>query len=467
MKTIKKNKMLALTSSAERIRSARVRGVSANVEITEQQAWSNEAWSLFDEVGELSYVVNALADRVGQASLFVGKADGVSRAPSILEDNEVPEAQEVLTFFGGGASNVGQLLSRASANLTVAGACYFVGIPREWMTNGKPNSNTYEEEIDFSSLVWEVLSTSEVQLNVTGNYKINFRGHNFDGVDPNSIYIVRVWDSHPRYWNQATSPVRPALPILREIVGLTQHVSAQIDSRLAGAGVLFVPEGVKAGTQSASGDFDEADAFTESLVDAMVTPIQDRGAASAIVPLVVSIPEDTAKDIKHVSFSNNLDKEAPALRSESIRRLALAMNMPPEVLLGSGSMNHWGAWLVEEDTIKTHVEPVLALICNALTLQILRPYLEAVGYSTEEANTLSVWYDISDLVSRPIRTEDAVKLYELGEISGKTLREASGFGEEDAPTPEEIAQRKETITEESSGETPVDVSRDIPDMPQL
>ena len=36
------------------------------------------------------------------------------------------------------------------------------------------------------------------------------------------------------------SPVRAALPILRELVGLTQHVSAQIDSRLAGAGMLVM-----------------------------------------------------------------------------------------------------------------------------------------------------------------------------------------------------------------------------------
>ena len=56
--------------------------------------------------------------------------------------------------------------------------------------------------------------------------------------------IIRSYRPHPRYHDQADSPVRSALPILREIALLNQHIGAQARSRLAGAGLLIVPSEV-------------------------------------------------------------------------------------------------------------------------------------------------------------------------------------------------------------------------------
>src|SRR3546814_7696452 len=104
-------------------------------------------------------------------------------------------------------------------------------------------------------------------------------------------------------------------------------------------------------------------------------------SAAAVVPLTVPIPDNgtgrAAADYVHFqTFSTPFDEETRELREEAIRRLALGQDAPPEVLLGLGSMNHWGAWLVKEDTITTHVEPPLARFCDALTTQFLRPVLQ-------------------------------------------------------------------------------------------
>jgi hypothetical protein len=44
-----------------------------------------------------------------------------------------------------------------------------------------------------------------------------------------------------------------------------------------------------------------------------------------------------------------------------------------------------------------------------------------------------IWYDVSDLVVRPNRGQDAMTLHEKGVISDTALRTATGFDESDAP----------------------------------
>src|SRR5699024_12144898 len=97
------------------------------------------------------------------------------------------------------------------------------------------------------------------------------------------------------------------------------------------------------------------DMFTEGLIEAMLTPIGDRASASAIVPLVVTVPDESVDKIKHISFSQPLDGTAQGLRDEAIRRLALGQDAPPELLLGTGNMNHWGGWPVQSETVETQI----------------------------------------------------------------------------------------------------------------
>jgi hypothetical protein len=134
-----------------------------------------------------------------------------------------------------------------------------------------------------------------------------------------------------------------------------------------------------------------------------------------------------------MSFANTLDGVALSLREEAIRRLALGLDAPPEVLLGTAAQNHWGAWLVREDVVSTHLEPPLALICDALTTQYLQPVLVGGGMDPDLARRYVVWYDVSHLVSRPNRFADAAVLYEKGVIGDAAFRQAGGFGDEDAP----------------------------------
>lgn len=425
----------SLVASARRVTGKQVKDRRG---FGKPEAWQDDAWEMYDLVGEQRFLANTLANRMAQAKFYVGRvADDPLEAPEPLDTDE-HVASVAFDKFGASAAMRAQMISRMGVNLFIPGDGYFVGIPK-WLL---PDSE--EEEPDdggepltsLDDLEWKMLSVSEVTRQ-QDDVLLRFGEEKADQVvvHPDDIFLIRVWRPHPRRWWQADSPTRSSLGVLRELVGLTMHISAQVDSRLAGAGILVVPQSARRAIAIATGldpDTDE-DPFTEALMEAMMTAIADRSSASAVVPLVITVPDDATGLFQHITFATPLDTEARNLRDEAIRRLALGEDAPPELLLGTGGMNHWGAWLVREDVVTTHLEPPLALICDAVTTQFLWPVLIEQGMDPDEAHEYVVWYDVSHLVQRPNRLADANALHDKGVLSDDTLREAAGFGETDAP----------------------------------
>lgn len=458
----------ALTAAASRPAQARVsrpRSGASPAAFHSQASlgslsWQAEAWAAYDEVGEERFLASTLAGRLSQARLYVqhkptaGPHSSLRDDPTDVTDTAAgPTAQlaeAVLAALGASQQDLGQMLQRLATNLFVAGEGWLVGVPRHVIDEVSPSSapavTAPSPDPALTDLVWRVLAVTEVS-SVGSDGRTVRLNLGTDGSAPvevpsSDVYMVRVWRPHPaRYW-EADSPTRACLPILRELIGLTRHISAQIDSRLAGAGILVVPSSASAALASDAADsnaYGAPDPFVAALMDSMLRPIENRDDASAVVPLVVTVPDEAADKMSHLTFSSALDSGARDLRDEAIRRLALAQDAPPELLLGSGAMNHWGAWLTREDTVTTHIEPVLALICDALTSQYLRPVLLSAGLSEEEVRTLSVGYDVSALVARPNRSEEALNLHRAGAVSDEALREASGFDDSDAKPLDERA----------------------------
>lgn len=427
------------------------------------RSWQAEAWAAYDEVGEERFLASTLSGRLSQARLYVQHKPPRGEHSSLRDDetdatDTAPTAvaalaEAVLAALGASQQDLGQMLQRLATNLFVAGEGWLVGVPAHLVPgidSTDPTQTAPSPDPALSDLVWKVLAVTEVTTvaaptpSAAGRVRLNL-GSDASApieVSTDEVYMIRIWRPHPaRYW-EADSPTRACLPILRELIGLTRHISAQIDSRLAGAGLLVVPSSASAALASDAADAyssGQPDPFVSALMESMLRPIENRDDASAVVPLVVTVPDEAADKVSHLTFSSALDSGARDLRDEAIRRLALAQDAPPELLLGSGAMNHWGAWLTREDTVTTHIEPVLALICEALTSQYLRPVLLSAGLSEDIVRTLSIGYDVSALVARPNRSEEALNLHKSGAISDEALREASGFDDSDEKPLEERA----------------------------
>jgi hypothetical protein len=407
---------------------------------------------MMDLVGEQHFLGTTLANQAAKARFYVGRMpEGANMidAPEPVEDEAL---QGMLESIGGGPVGFGQMVQRLCVNLWVAGDGWVVGIPKILMPDYKPEEDEDLEEgeeppalpnleegeaLDLNQLVWRMMSISEVTLHREGIVTLHLGEEESEKVtvDPDFLYMVRVWRPHPRRWWEADSPTRSSLPVLRELVGLTMHISAQVDSRLAGAGVFIVPASAARAMKVAAGipEDSQEDPFTDALIEAMLTPIGDRANASALVPLVITVPDEAAAHFQHITFAKPLDAEARSLRDEAIRRLALGQDAPPELLLGTGGMNHWGAWLVRDDVVTTHIEPPLALIADALTQQYLRPLMRANGYKPEDVKRHVIWYDVSDMIVRPNQAADALTLFDRNALSDEALRESMGFNEADAP----------------------------------
>lgn len=436
----------ALTAAATRLTKASMMDTPVKRKGYSKDDRISDAWDMFDLLGEQRFLATTLAGRMGQARLYLGRIDpdNPTADPERVEDE--PELMALVESLGNNPAQLGQFLTRIGVNLFVPGGLYLVGIPEDLFNDDGSIRELFPgevpgEDMDLASLEWHALSTREFTRKddekVVGVRLID--GRAFE-VDPDRLMVIHCWRPHPAEGWRYDSPVLSSLPVLRELVGLTMHVSAQIDSRLAGAGILLVADSVKTATMRNAGveaENEDDDPFTDALIEAMTTPISDRSSAAAVVPYVWTVPLKEGQKVEdlvsHLSFAGPLDPEARQLREEAIRRVALGEDAPPELLLGVAGMNHWGAWLVREDVITTHVEPPLAIFCDAVTREFLWTAAIAMGRSRDDAHRYVIWYSVDHLIARPNEFAEAKELHEAGVISDSVLRDAAGYDDDDAP----------------------------------
>jgi hypothetical protein len=421
-------------------------------------SWQTEAWEYYDSIGEIKYAFNLVASVVSRIRLYAAAISNPNEAPAPIQDvGKVDErlsaaAQRALdrlsSAFGGQAG----LLKDAALNLQVTGECYLVQIP-ERVGSGLPES-------------WDVRSVDELQIDSKGNYVINPRrdvgggggmmsqGNKEAILLPNKAFVGRIWRSHPRYTQEADSSLRGLLDLCAELLLLNRTFRATARSRL-NAGALYLPDGlsVAAGPDpdypyDEDGNYNEsytpeeaADDFEDQLIDAMTTPIKDEDSASAVVPLIIRGPAELGDKIKQFKFERSFDPSLAQRADRVLERIMQGLDVPKDVVTGLANVKYSNALQIDEALYKAHIEPLMLLIVDALTVMYLRPYLVANGYSPEEVRNVCIWYDPSLVATRNDRAADADMGFDKLAISYDAWRRAHGFSETDAPDPNEYALR--------------------------
>ena len=422
-------------------------------------AWQTEAWEYYDSIGEIKYAFNLVASVVSRIRLYAAAINNPNEAPSPIEDVEKVDdrlaaaAQRALDRLSSAYGGQPGLLKDAALNLQVTGECYLVQLP-ERVGSGLPES-------------WDVRSIDELQVDQRGNYIINPRrdvGGNTSSVMsqgnkeaialPKSAFVGRIWRAHPRYTQEADSSLRGLLDLCAELLLLNRTFRATARSRL-NAGALYLPDGlsVAAGPDpdypyDEDGNYNEsytaeeaADEFEDQLIDAMTTPIKDEDSASAVVPLIIRGPAELGDKIKQFKFERSFDPALAQRADRVLERIMQGLDVPKDVVTGLANVKYSNALQIDEALYKAHIEPLMLLIVDALTVMYLRPYLVANGYSPEEVRNVCIWYDPSQVATRNDRASDADMGFDKMAVSYDTWRRAHGFSESDAPTPEELALR--------------------------
>jgi len=380
-------------------------------------AWQQEAWRLYDVIGELRFAANWVGSACSRVRIYVAEVDKNGRVQQETDDPKVAALAD--TLFGSPTAKA-EALRMIGINLTIAGDAYIVG-------RGTGRNETDE---------WYVVSCSELKRWSGSVWQLNPDGSK-DPLDLERDIVIRVWTPHPRRALWADSPTRAAMPMLWEIERLTRYVFAQIDSRLISAGLLPVPK--EASFPDENGNMTSgAEALTDMLLRVGSAPRLGEGTATGVVPIFIEFPTDALGKTELIQFTSELSKQALDLRAEAIRRFALAMDMSPEIVLGTGDANHWSAWHVGAENVKIHIEPLMTRICDAVTTAYLTPALKTIK---KDPRRFCYWFDTAPLVVRPQRLADTITLYKEGIVGGSTVLLEGDYPLSSAPSVEEDLKR--------------------------
>ena len=380
--------------------------------------WQRQAWYFYDAVGELRFAFNYLANAISRATLYAAEIDpetGLVTGPT-----EDPRAQAAVTEVLGGADDRPQLQSTMTLHWQVSGETFILIIPQP----GKIPDR------------WLALSANGVRMQGSAwSYKDPLTGvwtKLRQGVDR----LIRIWSPHPDDQTHADSAMRAAIPILQEVEKASQNIAARLDSRLAGNGILFLPQELDFPT--ADNEPADAKSFMSLLMEASEASIAQPGTAAAQVPIMAQIPAELFAQLgnAHMDLSTSMDSAVPELREQGLTRVGRTLDMPREVAMGqTAEANHWSAWQVEETTYKIHLEPLLLKLGMALTKEWFRPALELMGVTDPDRFVLA--WDVTEIVARPDDKEDVKYLFENNLVSVDYVLGKFGVPDDARPSDEE------------------------------
>lgn len=408
----------ALTSAAAAVQQGR-QNVGPRIE-----SWQTEVWAFYDTLGEFRYAVDWRANAMSRMRLRAAQMKPGHDEPTIVDTGP---AAEIVAELAGGVGGQAAMLSSVTALMDVPGECWLVG-----------------EETPSGSR-WQVRSQDEIRssrrsrrggVEIVDDEESALSGQiRWRSLAPDNM-VVRIWRPHRRYSYLADSRAKTALSTMRELDLINRKITAQYLSRLASAGLVVFPTEIEFPVRD---EFrDEADGFVREWIETAREAIATPGTAAAVVPIPIKVPGEFVDKVKFIDFTTLADQQEIAKRDSAIKRLATQVDIPAEVLLGMGDVNHWSAWQLDESAIKVHLAPTIELIDHALTIGYLKPRLAAIG---EDPDEWLVWHDSSELTLRPDRSSNAVQAYDRFELSGEAFRRELGFDEDDAPDDTELEEQ--------------------------
>lgn len=431
------------------------------------KVWQMEAYRHVNICGEARYAATLFAAMAGRAEIGVSKANALARKAVWVTEGPAVDAFAELAPT---VRERSRLIRDYMIHYVIAGECYLIArkrvdtdpgyeMPPENPATGKPWDSWDEYLTDLMGTIdpldedavenaprdpnvdnpiWEIVSVMEIQK-VGDTWSVRHDNGNYLTLSDDDP-VIRMWNPDPEDRREAWSPFRSLLPTLREIEFLTKHIFTQVRSRLMSAGVWFVPENMTfapppsdavEGGEEAIAQMNEAEQFMMSLAASSMELLYDDEVA---FPSVVMASPDALTAIdqsKLIQFWSEIDDKAMTLRSDAVRRFSLGMDLPPEQVLGSsglavtgaggsaGSVNHWGVWANEEQTISAHIEPALDNFTGTLTVA----YLRVAVPDTDEV----IAYDTATLRLRQDRSKEAIELYDRGLLKGDVTVREVGF----------------------------------------
>lgn len=353
------------------------------------EGWQARAWDLWDCVGELQEPTANIARLVSRRINF----RQVGPAEISTEDTEA----RLQTSLGD--MPLQQFVNLATLNMQVTGEVW----------------------VFRNQVGWEIRSVVDPKLK-----------ERIDRAKAEGLEYKRFWNPHPADPIRAIASFKGALEPAEELTTLSALSRAQSRSRIAQAGILMVPN---------EQNFEGGDPFGAGLEQVMTTAIKDVNSPAALAPIKVSMNGDLIEKVRHLTFDRPFDDKVPEKITQATHRIALALDIPSEMLEGYKQLSHWTAWAVQEDAYKGTIAPLAEW-----SAEILAWIHEVV---TEAAVVLEL--DPTDLLARRSSVADAINGARIGAVGLAYVRSVLGAGEMDAPTPADLDVMRELFGRTQNG----------------
>lgn len=397
------------------------------------ETWQGEAWDFWRNLGEFSSGIGWLSSsmsrvRLVAAEMVPGQKDPAFLSPEDVRGNRSATAALALAqVFAGGTAGQSQIMAAGAVQL---------GVPGEGILVVERAS----EQIPLAFADWQILSKDAVRTSTVDGqpwWEIRTGDTTWRPMAEEAL-PTRIMEPDAQFPWRAHSAARAALPIMRTMDLLNRRIISTLVSRIGMNGLLAIPQEalVKVPEQYKG----NPNWFVQKLIDAAMNNIRNPGSAGAALPQIIDFPAAEIDKIKHIIISDGITKELIQEREAETKRLAVTLTMPIEALLGYGDMNHWSGWLTNETGIKLYISPKAELITTGFTKGVMHPILRTMGLDLvgPRGGMLCFWYDTSDLIARPDKSKESRELYDRREISGKSMRAANGFDEDDRPDEDEL-----------------------------
>lgn len=437
------NSQRGLTASAERINLDTVQPIDRPF-----VEWQREAWVGYERVGEVHYGFNLLANLLSRVRIYAAAVGLANEAPADVTQ-KIGKERLTARLAKDAAKAMADLqrvdfasqVRTFSLNLSVAGECYLIKL--------KQADNSYR---------WVIRSVEEVQVRAGGAVLVSMRGNGKEQtLLPKDTYIARIWRPNPRYTKEPDSSMVGVADSIEELLMLQRLVRGAARSRM-NAGLLFIPDGI-AGAQSAvtTGEpvteeptdplsalagaptVDPSGGFLAQLMQSMTTPIADEASAAGVVPMLATGTGDLGALIKHITFERSSDEWLVKRTESALERVLNGIDIPKEIVTGLESVKYSNAVVIDENLYKSNIEPLALAFVDALTEVYLRPVLMTQGYTEEDLANLVVWYDPSEIVTRPNSANEANEGVDRLMLSPAAWRREHGYAESDAPDEDQLA----------------------------
>lgn len=401
-----------------------------------RQPWQAEVLAYYDRLGACRYPAFLAGTLLSRVRIFVGVRDPSGEVEESEDEKELA-LLDPLADEGGGHRTL----------LSTYGQLKFLTGEMSLVNTVDPDDPEIERYELLSPVEWRVKADGRNYIRQeypgkTKDYRDASAKPAGTALDPDEARVWRLWRKHPTYSGLADAPTRSVLSLYEELLLLQLGARSRVLSRLIRSGILFYDGAISftAGTPLNPDEDPESDPLFAELIKHVTAAISDPGSAAAIAPLLARI--DTGgrpiQDlIHHLQLGDSADAYPETERQQEVlKQIAVGIDFPPEVLQGLSGLNHWGAWLADQQTWQTHGDPDMIAFCADFTAAYLRPLATSEGLA--RAGELVVGYDAAGAVTDPDQSKTALALYQARAIGKEALREANDYDDSDAPTPEEL-----------------------------